>query len=175
MDRKERIAIIKRIAQTASTQTSSPTPVIPAQKSSSASTLFPSINIGWDSGRVIYINRIISMMDMATAIGTNNKYNFQKLWNARFPSGAESEFTSPVKDLLILFRKMFIQFLNSSTPFQKALSSTEVSQRINVILQSPELTKLEQVNPSGPLGNAGVSLASMRQLLMNILPANISH
>lgn len=179
MNRKERLKILERIAQT--TGTTTPTTGItgatsaaapPVQRSASASTLFPSLVRGWDPSRVVYVNRIVGQLDAAAGKGTMGKYNFQKLWDAKFPTGAESEFTSPVKDLLVLFRKVFMQFLNGGVPFQKALNNGEVTQRVNVILSAPEIAKFEQVNPNGPLGQAGVSLAKIRQDLTNMLPAN---
>lgn len=179
MNRKERMKALERIAQAAGTTTSTigtqgatPAAAPPAQRSASASTLFPSVGIGWDPSRVVYVNKIVGQLDAAAGKGTNGKYNFQKLWDAKFPTGAESEFTSPVKDLLVLFRKIFMLFLNNGVPFQKPLNSGEVTQKVNAILLAPEVAKLEQVNPNGPLGQAGVSLASIRQTLTSMLPAN---
>jgi hypothetical protein len=179
MNRKERMKVLERIAQTVTgtpatttSQTGAQTTAPPAQLSASAATLFPSVAVGWDSSRVIYVNRIVATLDAAVGVGTNNKYNFQKLWSAKFPVGAESEFTSPVKDLLVLLRKVFQQFLNNGVPFQKQLNTGEITQRVNVVLSAPEIAKLEQVNPAGPLGNAGVSLAKIRQDLISMLPAN---
>ena len=181
MNRKERMKALERMAQATGTTTNTTgTPgatsaaAPPAQRSASASTLFPSVVTGWDSSRVVYVNKIVGQLDAAVGKGTNGKYNFQKLWNAKFPTGAESEFTSPVKDLLVLFRKVFMQFLNNGVPFQKPLNNGEVTQKVNVILSAPEIAKFEQVDPNGPLGQAGVSLASIRQNLTSMLPANAS-
>jgi len=181
MNRKDRMKALERMAQAAGTNTSTTgtqgapnAAAPPAQRSPSASTVFPSIVTGWDSSRVVYVNNIVGQLDAATSKGTNNKYNFQKLWDAKFPTGADSEFTSPVKDLLVLFRKVFMQFLNNGVPFQKALNSAEVTQRVNAILSAPEISKFEQVDPNSPLGQAGVSLASIRQTLTSMLPANAS-
>ena len=179
MNRKERMKVLERIAQTTTgtpatgaTQTGTQTTTPPTQRSAAASTLFPSVATGWDASRVVYVNRVVRMLDAAVGTGTNGKYNFQKLWDAKFPAGAESEFTSPVKDLLVLFRKVFQYFLNNGVPFQRQLNTAEVTQRVNAILSAPEIAKLEQVNPAGPLGNVGVSLANIRQDLINMLPAN---
>jgi len=173
MHRKERLKILERIAQAAgtTTQQGAQTQAIPPQRSPAASTLFPSITIGWDTSRVPYINRIISLLDAAVGTGTNGKYTFKTLWDNKFPAGAESEFTSPVKDVLALLRKAFTNFLNNGVVFQKPLNSGEVIQRINALLNSLELSKLEQVNPAGPLGKAGVSLPSIRQALTTMMPS----
>lgn len=162
MDRKERLKILERMAQAVGTTMPPASPT--------TSTLFPSITIGWDSSRVPYVNRIVSLLDAAAGIGTNGKYTFKSLWDQKFPAGAASEFTSPVKDLLQLFNKVFAQFLNNGIAFQKALNTNEVRQRVSYILNAPELIKLEQVNPTGPLGKAGVSLPLIRQDLNNMLP-----
>jgi hypothetical protein len=186
MNRKERMKALERMAQAAgTTSTTSTTSTTgtqgaasaaapPVQRSASASTVFPSITVGWDSSRVVYVNKVVGQLDAATSKGTSNKYNFQKLWDAKFPAGAESEFTSPVKDLLVLFRKVFMYFLNNGVPFQTQLNAGQVTQRVNVILSAPEIAKFEQVDPNGPLGQAGVSLATIRQTLTSMLPANAS-
>jgi hypothetical protein len=183
MNRKERMKALGRMAQAAGTTSTTSTTgtqgaasaaAPPVQRSASASTVFPSITVGWDSSRVVYVNKVVGQLDAATGKGTSNKYNFQKLWDAKFPAGAESEFTSPVKDLLVLFRKVFVYFLNNGIPFQTQLNSGQVTQRVNVILTSPEIAKFEQVDPNGPLGQAGVSLATIRQTLTSMLPANAS-
>jgi hypothetical protein len=184
MNLKERIKALERLAQSAAstgtqgaqtgtqgTGQGAQTSVQPPQRSPAASTLFPAVTIGWDSSRVPYVNRIVSMLDIATGIGTNGRYNFKILWDNKFPAGTDSEFASPVKDLLILFRRVYLQFLNNGVNFQKPLNTGEIIQRVNAILNAPEITKLEQINQAGPLGKAGVSLANLRQTLMNMLPA----
>lgn len=187
MSRKARMKVLERIAQAAGTTgttgttgtgntgpstTPAQTNQLPVQRSPSALTLFPSLSVGWDASRVPYINQIVSMMDLATASGTQNKYNFKILWDAKFPLGPESEFASPVKDLLVLFRNVFKNLLNNGIPFREALNTGQVMQRVNAVLQAPEIAKLEQVNQAGPLGSAGVSLPKLRQALTNMLPAN---
>ena len=171
MNRKERIKILEKIAQQTGTPTTTQGAAVTPRPSSSISTLFPSVSIGWDSTRVPYINKIVASLDLAAAAGTNNSYNFKTLWDQKFPAGIDSQFTSPVKDILSLLRKINLQFLNNGVPFQKALNTGDVKQRVSAILTAPEISKLEQINPSSSLGKAGVSLASIRQDLMNMLPA----
>lgn len=180
MNRKERLAALRRIAQTTgntSTTTTSTsqqgTPqasTAPPAPSSAASILFPTVSVGWDASRVPYINRIIARLDAAVGLGTQGQYTFNKLWYAGFPSGVESDFTSPVKDVLFLLRRAFVNFLNSGINFQKPLNTGEIIQRINSLLNSPELSKLQQVNPASALGNTGISLLSIRQDLINMMP-----
>jgi hypothetical protein len=178
--KNRRAKLLKTIAQTTSATTSTDaistqgTPVstpTPAKPSIDLTGIFSQIAlpVGWDTSRIPYISRILSKLDIATNVATNGKYNLRALWPT-FPSGAESEFTPPAQDVLSLLRKVFVAFLNKGTPYTKPLSSEEVSQRINVLLQAPELSKLEQINPTSPLGQANISLASIRQDLMSINP-----
>jgi hypothetical protein len=171
MNRKERLKVLERIAQTTGQQGAPQASTAPPPASPAASTLFPSVAVGWDSSRVPYINRIISRLDAAVGLGTQGKYTFKILWDNKFPAGVESEFTSPVKDVLVLLRRAFINFLNNGVVFQKPLNTGEIIPRVNALLNSAELAKLQEVNPAGPLGKAGVSLPSIRQDLMNMMPA----
>lgn len=187
MNRKERIKILEKLAQAAGTtgttgttgtgtsgpsNTTTQTSPLTIQRSPAASIIFPSLATGWDASRVPYINQVASMLDISVGSATQNKYNFRILWDSKFPAGPESEYASPTKDLLVLFRQVFKQFLNNGIPFRQPLNAGEVTQRVNAVLQAPEISKLEQVNQSGALGSAGVSLPRLRQALTNMLPAN---
>lgn len=174
MNRKERMKILERIAQSAGTtgtgtsgssapSANQPLPV-PVQKSPAASSVFPSLGIGWDQSRVVYANNIVAMLDRAVAAGTNQKYNFKSLWDNRFPAGAASEFGPPVSDILGLFGMVFRQILNNASPFRQALTAGEMNQRLNAVLSDPRAAQLERSNVQG------VTLEKFRDSLTKMLP-----
>ena len=190
MSRKIRLKLLKRIAQAqgsttgggpqgAPTTSGSPqgaqpqttTQVTSATPSLDVGSIFTQIDLptGWDSSRVPYIKRIVEELDRAVNISTNGKITLRSLWPT-FPSGVESNYTSPTSDVLVLLRKVYVYLLNRGIKYTKQLSSNEVSQRVNILLQAPELAKLIQINPNGPLGKASVSLATIRQDLTNMMP-----
>ncbi|CAM6006390.1 unnamed protein product [Sphagnum balticum] len=181
MGTKVRIKLLERIAQAAGTpattgnpqgaQTTTTTTVTPAQPSMDLATLFGQINLpgGWDSSRIPYIGRILDNLDRAANASTNGKINLRSMWPT-FPDGVESGYTSPTSDILRLMRKAYQQFLNKGVKYTKQLSAAEVSQRVGALLHAPEIDKLQQVNLSGPIGLAGISLESIRDDLTNMIP-----
>lgn len=176
MNRKERMKILERIAQSAGTTgtgTSGPSaptakqsPPVPVQKSPAASSVFPSLGVGWGQSRVVYANNIVSMLDRAVSAGTNQKYNFKYLWDNKFPAGVQSEFGPPVSDIMALFAVVFRQILNNSLPFRIALTSGEMNQRLNAVLADPRVAQLERLNVQG------VTLEKFRDSLTKMLPIN---
>jgi hypothetical protein len=183
MGTKARLKLLERIAQAAGTPATSGNPqgaqttttptttVAPASPSIDLSAIFGQVNLqgGWDSSRIPYIQRIISNLDRAANASTNGQANLRTLWPT-FPDGVESDYTSPASDVLKLLRKAYQQFLNKGVKYTKQLSSAEVTQRVGALLHAPEIDKLQQVNPSGPIGMAGISLESIRDDLTNMMP-----
>lgn len=181
MSRRIRLKLLERIAQAAGTsatsgnpqgaQTTTTTVVNTVSPSVDLAAIFAQVNLpgGWDSSRIPYIYRIISNLDRAANAATNGNTNLRTLWPT-FPTGVESDYTSPTSDVLRLLRMAYQQFLNRGNRYTKQLSSDEVSQRVGVLLRSAELGKLTQINPAGPIGMAGISLESIREDLTNMMP-----
>lgn len=166
MLRKQRLEILSKLAQQQPARpTATPAPVV---KSPAASTLMPTLTAGW-SNRTNFVNSLVSKIDTAIGNGTKGKYNFEKLFNNSFPPGVDSEFTSPVKDMISFGRKLFAQLLNNKNPFKVALSNAEIRQRLAGIQAAPELSVFNQINAAGPIGQAKVSLATIQQDINNIL------
>lgn len=162
MNRKERIEKLKKIAQqAAATTTTAPAPNsagTPAQtaapatpNSPKASILLPTLNTGWGSNIVPFIDDTIQSFDAATISLTNGKYNFKSLWDTRFPSGTDDQYVTPTKDFLKLFRKVYISFLNSGNAFSKLLAPADMTNKINSILDAQEFKLMLQQGTTFPL------------------------
>lgn len=174
MNRKDRIAVLKKIAQanppsattaqsdttTTANNTSTTNPTLP--NSPSASILLPTLTVGWGSNQVPYIDKVVSIFDMVTISQTNSKYNFKSLWDTRFPSGVDDQYVTPVKDMIKLFRKVWISFLNSGNAYQKVLTGAEMISKINSILDSTEFKLMLQQSATF------FPASDMRQLLQNM-------
>lgn len=162
----ERIA---QAAQGASTPQQGATAV--PQANTNWASIYGQVNIrqGWDGSRIPYLTEILHKLDTATNVATGGQVNLGKMWPT-FPPGVESDFQSPTKDLVLLLKKAYLQFLNGSKPFTKQLTSDEVKRRVGALLNSQELGKLEQINPAGPIGKANVSLGTIRGILTAMMP-----
>lgn len=181
MNRKARLKILERLAQTTTTTTTtsgtqgSTTPQQGATAVTPAATdwqgMYGQVNLtaGWDSSRFPYINGILHKLDAAANTATGGQVNLGKMWPT-FPAGVESDFQSPTKDLVLLLKKAYQQFLNGSKPFTQKLTSDEVKKRVGALLNAQELAKLEQINPTGPIGQANVSLGTIRAALTAMMP-----
>jgi len=174
MNRKERIAKLRKIAQanppagttaqsdatTTANNTSTTNPTLP--NSPLASTVLPTLTVGWGSNQVPYIDKVVSIFDRTTIAQTNGKYNFKSLWDTRFPSGVDDQYVTPVKDMIKLFRKVWISFLNSGNAYQKALTGVEMVSKINSILDATEFKLMLQQSSSF------FPASDMRQLLQSM-------
>jgi hypothetical protein len=156
---KVRLKILQKIAQTVPSDptTSTATPntttnaAVAPDPSPLASSLYPSIRVGWDSARVAIIESLVRSLSSAANIATNGQYNLQTLRNQNFQFDPSS-FTSPdQKNLLVFFLKVYKTLLNAGQAFTQALTADQVSQMIPYLLQSPELANLSTINPTGQI------------------------
>lgn len=120
----------------------------------------------WTQG----INSLVAKIDAVLIEGTKQKYNFSDLFQNKFPSGIDTNYPppNPTKDIIAFGRLIFINIMNSGVPFTGPLRGDQMRGRIDLLLNAPELTKLQQINPSGPLGNAGVNLSNVRNDLLSL-------
>ena len=154
-----RLKILRKLAQTVpsepttDTATSNPTTnaAPPPNPSPSASSLYPTLRVGFDPARVSIIEGLVRMLSSAINISTNGKYNFQTLKNQNFQFNPSS-FTSPdQKNLMVFFLKVYKTLLNGGQPFTQAVTAAQVAQMVPYLLQSPELANLSEINPTGQI------------------------
>lgn len=179
---KLRLKILTRLAQaTGAIPTTSTTNVpatsnntaVPPDPSPLASSLYPSIRIGFDSARVAIIDSLVRILSSAANIATNGKYNLQNLRNQNFLFDP-SEFASPdQKNLMVFFQKVYKTLLNNGQAFTVAVSAEQLQQMIPFLLQSPELANLSVVNPTGQIAQKappGNFKDNIRELVARLQP-----
>ena len=156
---KVRLKILQKIAQTVPSDptTSTATPnattnaAVAPDPSPLASSLYPTIRVGWDSARVSIIESLVRTLSMAANIATNGKYNLQILRNQNFQFDPSSLTDSDQKNLMVFFLKVYKTLLNAGQPFTQALTPDQVTAMIPYLLQSPELANLSTINPTGQI------------------------
>lgn len=171
--RQLRLKLLEKVAQTTTTTTTAPTtPAGNKGKSQPASSLMPTLANGW--GQLVSgINSLVASVDSVILAGTNNKYNFENLFQNGFPMGVDTEYPppNPTKDAIAFGRIIYNMLLNNGLqhPFNAPLQHNDMRNRINMVLQAPQLLKFQQVNVSGPLGQSNANLSSIRSILLAML------
>ena len=173
--RQVRLRMFQRWAQTTPGAPATPTtPQGNKGQSQPASSLMPTLSTGWGplTGA---INGLVKSVDSVIMAGTDNKHNFESLFQNGFPAGVDSEYPppNPTKDAISFGRLIFTNILNNGVqhPFNTPLRNVDMRNRINILLQSPQLQKFQEVNVRGPLGQSGANLSQIRANLISMLSA----
>ena len=132
------------------------------------------VGIGWPNW-VQYIDGLVKSIDKVIIAGTKQSFNFNDLFQQRFPSGVDSDYPppDPTGDVIRFGRQIYQQLMNNGTPFTGPLQTGDMRARVYALLQSPYLQKFQQINPSGPLGSSGAQLSTLRAYILgfyNSLP-----
>lgn len=117
------------------------------------------------------IDKIVAKIDKVIIAGTNQKFNFNDLFQNKFPSGVETEFPppDPTADVIRFAKQIFGYVMNNGVPFRTALQHADMRNRIAALLNSPYLQKFQQVNIQGPLASVGADISSMKSDIQNLL------
>lgn len=147
---------------------------VPVDPSPPASQLYPTLRVGFDANRVGIIDALVKQLSSATNVATDGKYNLQQLRNNNFQFDP-SQFSSPdQKNIMNLFNKVYKTLLNSGQTFNQAVSAQQLSNYVAIILQSPELANLSQVNPTGQIAQKqpipGNFKDTIRELVARLQP-----
>jgi hypothetical protein len=164
--------VFNKISQTPSTTPATSTP--PVQTPTlTALQAYPSLSVGFDSARVVIVNNIVKMLNTVSNIITNGKYNFQSLKDISFNFDV-SQFTSPIKDILVFFKQVFVNLLNNGVNYTKPLTVNELNVKTNFLLSLPELQKFSQVNASGPIAQKIPNVyETLKNELIRLRPATV--
>lgn len=154
--------------------TTQPTTTVPADPSPPASQLYPTVRNGYDSTRVNIIDSLVRQLSSATNVATQGKYNLQQLRNSNFQFDP-SQFASPdQKNIMLLFLKVYKTLLNNGQNFTQPVSAQQLNGYVSLILQSPELANLSQVNPTGQIAQKapipGNFKDTIRELVARLQP-----
>jgi len=176
MDRKLRLKIIKKLAQTATTTTTPTTsgntaPVAPAPLLDIWSA-YPDLMKAYNEHQIQILNGLVHRLSTIANQMTAGKYNFQTLRNASFQFDP-SEFSDPnTKNLMLFFLKVFKSLLNSGNAFAtNPINPTQLGAMVNNLMQATELNSLSQVNPTGPVANQQAGNNDLPQTIRNNLQA----
>jgi len=175
---KLRLKILNKLAQEAPDSPASPT----APSSPTSTTAGPSkspsppgssmmnLGVGWPN-YIPQIDKLIAKIDKVIIAGTVNKHNFNDLFQNKFPSGVETEFPppDPTGDVIRFGKQIYQYVMNNGVPFRSALQNEDMRNRISVLLNSPFLTKFQQVNIRGPLADVGADLSTLRNDIQTLL------
>jgi hypothetical protein len=127
------------------------------------------LGVGWTNWAQP-LDKIVAKLDRVLIAGTHNKYNFNDLFQNKFPSGSDTEFAppSPTGDVIRFGRQIYQYVMNNGSPFRGALQHGDMRSRVGVLLNSPYLQKFQQVNTQGPLASVGADLSTMRSDLLSL-------
>jgi hypothetical protein len=152
ISKKLRRKFLQKISQTTTPTTTGTTPTtISSPPSFTASSVYPGISTGYNSGSLTIINNFVSLLNTALHYASNGQVNFQTLRNDNFnfdPSGATSV---DQRNLMGIAARVYRSFLNSGQRFTKPLIGEQIAKMADLITFSPEFNNLSQVNPTGPL------------------------
>lgn len=152
----------------APTTPTSPT-ATPSKSPSPPASSMMNLGVGWPNF-VPQLDKFISKVDKVIIAGTKNKFNFNELFQNKFPSGVETDFAppDPTGDVIRFAKQIFGYVMNNGAPFRGALQHADMRNRIYALLNSPYLTKFQQVNMRGPLASVSADLSSMKSDLQNL-------
>src|SRR5579864_8569697 len=180
---KFRLKLLTKLAQTvvsqpatsnATTPNTTTNAAVPPDPSPLASSLYPTIRVGFDPARVSIIETLVKMLSLGANIATNGKYNFQNLRNQNFQFDPSSLTSPDQKNLLVFFLKVYKTLLNGGQPFTTAVTADQVKQMVPFLLQSPELANLSQINPTGQISQksnlSGSFKDNIRDLVARLQP-----
>lgn len=156
---------------TAPNQPTSPT-ATPSKSPSAPASSMMNLGVGWPNF-IPQIDKLIAKVDRVLIAGTKNKHNFNDLFQNKFPSGVETEFAppDPTGDVIRFSKQIFGYIMNNGAPFRGPLQHADMRNRIAALLNSPFLTKFQQVNIRGPLAAVGADLSTLRSDIQNLLQA----
>jgi hypothetical protein len=151
--------------------TTSPTSTVagPSKSPSAPASAMMNLGVGWPNF-IPQIDKLVAKVDKVLIAGTKNKFNFNDLFQNKFPSGVETEFAppDPTGDVIRFAKQIFQYIMNSGVPFQGALQHGDMRNRVGALVQSPYLQKFQQVNMQGPLAGVGADLSTLRSDLQNL-------
>lgn len=141
----------------------------PAKSPSQPASAMMNLAVGWTNWSQP-LDRLIGKIDKVLIAGTKNKYNFNDLFQNRFPSGADTAFVppDPTGDIIRFGRQIYQYVMNNGNSFTGPLRHPDMRNRIGALLNSPYLQKFQQVNIKGPLAGVGADLSTMRSDLLSL-------
>jgi len=174
MNSKLRLRILKKIAQTTG---DTPTSGVAQTMTVSAPTVtmeaaYPNARSGYDDARARIVFALGDLLNKSINLATAGKYNIQSLRNKSWQITPD-EFPSPdQKNLAMFFKKVFISLFNNGQAFPQKLTSEQLTEKAEDLLQSQEFRNLSQVSPTGPIAIKITSnlQSEVRRLLSSLNP-----
>jgi|SRR5579859_98376 len=178
MDRKLRLKLIQKMAQTATTTapanttTNSMNTIVAPPPQLDVWAAYPEPMKSYSPYQVTILNNLTTRLSNAINQLTAGKFNFQKLKASGFQYDPSSVPDINSRNLLIFFTKVFKTLLNSGNAFpNKPINPQDLSTMINALSQSTELNALGQINPTGPVANQQAGNNNLLETIRNTLRA----
>lgn len=156
MNRKERLAILKKIAQTALPQdTTTPSTVVSGSPPSFiASNFYPSMMVGLQSKNVPWVNGLANILNTALYYTSGGKVHMPWLRQTNFNFATDQAPSVDLRNILSFSKLVYNQlFSDHGAAFEVALSPEQLADRIRILSNSPFFNNLSQVSNTGQLAS----------------------
>jgi len=148
MSIKERLKILTKIAQQATTPTAPTTTMVPPP-GFQASSIFGWLGSVYNTQTVSSLNNLCSTLNIALHYVSNGQFNWQVLRGNGFqvdPSGAPNV---DAKNLINLSMLTYQTLLNAGNKPPQQVSPSQIATWVGMLSNSQALMNLSQVNPTG--------------------------
>jgi hypothetical protein len=156
MNRKARIDILNKIAQTALPQdTTTPNTVVSGSPPSFiASNFYPSMVVGLQTKNVPWVNSLANILNIALYYSSGGKINMSWLRQTNFNFATDQSPSADLRNILNFSKIVYNQlFTDHGANFQAAQSPEQIAERIRILSNSPFFNNLTQVSPTGQLAS----------------------
>lgn len=176
MNKKLRLRILEKLAQTTTPTPAQPETAAPAlpPPSNDLNILFSHLNEGYNSGTVPLLQNLTQQLNMALHYASHGKDNFDKIRGGNLGSPANPD----SKSIGMLSSRVFNTFLNHMNSFNgKKVDPATINNWADAIISSPEFGALSQITPTGPLAtklqfNLKPEIQKYMTTIKNLNPVN---
>lgn len=156
MNRRERITILAKIAQTALPQdTTTPNTVVSGSPPTFiASNFYPSMMVGLQAKNVPWVNGLANILNTALYYTSGGKVHMPWLRQTNFNFATDQAPSADLRNILNFSKLVYNQlFTNHGANFEQALIPEQIAERIRILANSSFFNNLSQVNPTGQLAS----------------------
>ena len=157
MKTSAKLAILKKLAQGATNEmvtdeVNKNKSVAGTPPSFTASSAYPSLVVGFGAKNVPWINGLSNILNDALYYTSNGQVYLQWLKSNNFGPGVSQVPSQDLKNIMTLSKVIYTYiYTNLGQDYKQALTSEEISQKINYIKSQESLNNLPTVNPFGQL------------------------
>jgi hypothetical protein len=150
------------------TQVAKTKPVINNPPSFTATDWFPNVIVGFRERNIPAINGLTGLLNMAMFYTSDGQVHMQRLREQNFIFATDQIPDTNLRNLMS-FSKLVYQtlFTHNGQPYQQALDSQQIAEKVNLLQSSPFLLNLSATSPTSQL--AAKIGGNVREFIFNYL------